>query len=289
MWIDTLKSNFEHKIKGNQIILKYCPFCNDDNYNIEFSIEKGIFHCWVCSFSGTVYKFLILNNLPLEKDDWKVSFVRYIKAGDELSIDSFVSIDYVKYKHFFISKGLELQDVKKYRLLYSNYGKYKNKLVIPLYEGNKLVYFVTRDLTVKGKYYNMKRSKVDILPYYLGEKNRYWLYLLEGVFDALSVNKLGFSAGILLGSNISEPQIEKIKRFGFKRVVICLDGDLKEKAIELYDRIKKFNIDCRIIFILGEEDPNDIFVRNQYELRELLCNPKELILSDRVTIMLEGK
>jgi len=286
MWTDTLKSNFDHKIRRGQIILKYCPFCGNNNFNIEFSVTLGVWHCWICHSAGTVNKFLLLNNLPIDKDRWKFTH-KHIKTQESgLVLDGFDYINYNDYKKFFTSKGIEKEDIERYRFMYSNIGKYKNKLVVPLYEGNKLVYFIARDLTAKGRYYNIERSKIGILPYYLGEKNRYWLYLCEGIFDAISINKLGYSSGILLGTHISKEQILKIKNFGFKKVVINLDGDAKKKAFVLVEKILKFSLPSVLILYEDKEEPNSIYVKDKEMLKRMLEYPKQSNLVDKVKVMM---
>lgn len=286
MWSDILKSYFEHKEQRGQILLKECPFCNNQKYNIEFSIELEVYHCWNCNASGTVYRFLFVHNLPIDEDKWKFTKKQIEEQKKGLVLDVFDVIDYDRYEKFFKYKGIEKQDVERYKFMYSNVGKYKGKLVIPLYEGSKLVYFVARDLTIKGRYYNMERSKIDILPYYLGEKNRYWLYLCEGVFDAISINKLGYSSGVLLGTNLSKEQILKIKRFGFEYAVICLDGDSKKKAFELVEKLLKFNLKSTLILYEDKEEPNSLYIKDKDKLNKMLEKPEEVKLIDKVKVMM---
>ena len=287
MWTDTLKSHFEHKTRKSQIILKECPFCQNSNYNIEFSIELKLWHCWICHSSGTVYKFFLLNNLPIDDDKWKFTNKRVKAQESGLVLDGYEYINYDEYKRFFISKGIEKKDIEKYRFMYSSIGKYKNKLVVPLYEGSKLVYFIARDLTTKGRYYNIERIKTNILPYYLGEKNRYWLYLCEGIFDAISINKLGYSSGILLGTNLAKEQILKIKNFGFAGVVINLDGDAKKKAFELSEKILKFSLVSTLILYEDTEEPNSLYVKDKSMLDKMLKEPKPANLVDKVKVMMK--
>jgi len=288
MWQDILKKNFKHKIDKDELILQECPYCKNPRYNLQISLTKGIWQCWACGKHGHIEQFFKDQNLHFDKTGWQSSTINEPKKIDQeiLSLDGFVLIDYDRHKEFLKSKGLDKEDEYKYDIMTTYKGKYKSKIIIPLKEGNQVLYFMARDMFSKGKYYNPTIDRKPLLLYYLGVKNRLTLYLVEGTFDAISVNKLGYTVGILLGSGISKEQMVKIKKFGFTDVVVCLDGDLKKKAIELHDKLQKVGIKTRVVLIPGMEDPNDLFVSDSAYLLKLLSTPKEVTVSDRVQILL---
>lgn len=287
MWIENIQSNFETKLRNNQILLKICPFCGNDRWNCEISIEKKIFHCWICNQKGTLYTFCKLLGLVLDEDNWKTTENKnsYYEK-DALTIDMFGYLQYKDYPKVLQAKGLCENDIKRYGIRYADKGKFKGKMIIPLYEGNKLVYALARDLTIKGNYYNFRLDKKVILPYYLGKINKYEIYLCEGVLDAISVNKLGFTSGVLLGTHITKEQIEKVKQFGFDTAIICLDGDMKAKSIKWYDELGKRGLKTKIVLFDGNEDPNDLWVRDSALLERYLIDARKVTLEDRVTCIL---
>ena len=221
-----------------EITLKTCPYCGNTRYNFQINSIKGIFNCWVCSASGRVEKFFKDQNLEFDKTGWQSTATVSNRTPEILNFDGFIPIQYNIHAKFLLSRGLLPEDVYKYDLLTTNYGKYKGKLVIPLKEGNDVVYFVAKEMAPKGRYTNPIINKRDFLLYYLGTENKMRLYIVEGAFDAISVNKVGFSAAMLLGSSISKEQIAKIKRTGFKEVVVCIYGDLKKKDISIYEKLQ---------------------------------------------------
>lgn len=285
MWGDALQAHFESRKQNGQIILKVCPYCQNANWNIEFSIEKEVFHCWICNFSGAVKSFFKEYGISYENEGWKLSSVaeKFVEI-DNLDLSEFSSLNYSDFPKVLSAKGINAEDVKRYNLLYAKFGKFKEKLIIPLYECKKLVYALARDLTIKGRYYNFKVEKKDILPYYMGVENKFEIYLCEGVLDAISVNKLGFTSGVLLGNHLAKNQIERIKKFGFDVAIVCLDGDIKRKAVQMYDLLGKEGIKTKIVLLDDKEDPNDLYVRDKALLKRYLLDAKKLTLEDRVKI-----
>lgn len=284
MWTDQLKNSFDHRIRNGQIQLRICPYCGNTKFNIEFNIEKCLFHSWCCEVGGTVEKFFRQQNLPYDNDKWQSSNrdIQFKKEIEKISMSSFVVLDGNRYGVFLKSRGLALEDIETYGLRLGVKDKYKEKIIIPLYEGDTLVSFVARD-TRSGMYMNPIIEKSKLLPYYLGTRNKYTAYLCEGALDAISINKLGFTSAVLLGTIISRTQIQKIKDFGFKEVVIALDGDVKDKAMKMHDVLEKEGVLVKIIFFDKKDDPNSLFVRDRKKLEETLLNPKELTLVARVS------
>lgn len=286
MWKETLKANYECKEVRGQIVLRVCPFCSNDKWNLEISIAKKVYHCWVCHSSGTVVKFFHSVGLSFTEDEgWRVtgSFSEEIK--DDLDIAKFTHIDFEQFVDVFSVKGISRKDVYRYNLLYANSGKFNGKMVIPLYEGKKLVYAIARDLAKKGKYYNFKLDKSMILPYYLGSIRPLVIHLCEGVLDAMVINKLGFTSGVLLGTHLSVGQIDKLRKFGFKKAVVCLDGDAIAKAIKIYDELNKAGVVSEVVFITNkQEDPNDVFVRDREELCRLINSSRRVTVLDRAKV-----
>lgn len=276
-----------YRERYNELIFRVCPFCHNQKWNFQCNLDKDVYHCWPCGAKGKVTFLLKRNGITVDRTNWQSSTVVDKTVNKEqVQLDAFVSIDYFAYKTFLHSKGLSHNDVTEYNLLTANSGRYANKLIIPLYEGTKLVYFVARDLFQKGRYYNPVVDKKSILPYYLGTKNRMRLYLCEGAFDSISCNKLGYSSTPLLGSNLSKLQIAKIKDFGFSEVVVCLDGDLKEKAIKIYQMLVLSGIKTSVVWFDVMDEPNELYSVDKEYLDALLDKPKVVSLRDRVSVLL---
>ena len=284
MWDNTLTKRCKHKLTKGQIVLKVCPFCEDSNYNMEVSIEKKVFHCWICDAAGMIQRLFRKLELPFEDDGLQVSVVPQEVKTDVLSLESFYKVSWKRYSKFFKSRGLEEHDIVKYNIMTTDKGKFKDKIIFPLYEGNKLVYIVGRDITPKSKYYNMNINKSNILPYYIGKVHTTVAYICEGVMDAISVNKLGYTSIVLLGTVLSDAQIRKMGEIGFSKLVVCLDGDATKKAVNIYDKIVKQGFESNIVMFNQKDDPNAVFVRDPAELKNIVKSAAEITLKDRIKI-----
>ena len=46
---------FEHKIQSGQIVLKVCPFCQDEKYHFYMDQREGPFFCQKCNEKGNLW------------------------------------------------------------------------------------------------------------------------------------------------------------------------------------------------------------------------------------------
>ena len=91
----------------------------------------------------------------------------------------------------------------------------------------------------------------------------------------------------LLGTVLSQAQIRKMGTFGFKTVVVCLDGDALDKTLKIFDMLERRGFDARIAIFHKQDDPNSIFVRDRAELKNALKISKPARLVDRVRLKIK--
>jgi len=278
MWYTPILGAFAHKIRKDSIVLQECPECGNKRYNCEISMSKRLVHCWVCGYGATAISFLKRNNLPIQGMEWAITEKKPTPNPlEELPLpNTYQVVDYVQYGHFLTSKGIFEGDIETYNL-----RCFDKMLIIPLYEGHKLVYYSRRNIETK-RYNNPQIQKGKILPYYLGASGCDVVYLVEGAFDAISIHKLGFTSVMLLGTNMSKDQIKKLWDFGFRKVVVCLDGDVYGKALALQETLQLAGFDSYVIKFMDKEDPNDVYVKNPNELLAILSSFKKPSLVDRL-------
>ena len=108
-------------------------------------------------------------------------------------------------------------------------GRYRNRILIPYYDPDGNLFYYNGRLIGSGdglrylgppKELGIGKGDVLFVPRWPspGEK----IYITEGEFDALTLRQAGFSSAALGGKNMSERQIEMIKKYS---PVLCLDTD----------------------------------------------------------------
>jgi DNA primase len=137
---------------------------------------------------------------------------------------------------FLTSRGLDIDDVKKFKLGYIDKSKVipdlSKTIVIPLYdkEGN-IVSVIGRAI------YNGPGFKYKIASNYrffkgeylygfnfIKETSRKTVYIVEGVFDAIHLIKRGYAALATLGASLSQKQAAELLT-QFREIVVAYDYD----------------------------------------------------------------
>lgn len=135
-------------------------------------------------------------------------------------------------KDFYESRKIPI----KYKIYICHTGKYKNRIIIPIFNENKdVIYFQARRIPNSGvlpKYDNpISPKELCIINRYKfnPEKN---IIIHEGLIDAFMVGDQGTSC---LGKEISEELLKELLKLTKKSVIIALDND-----IEAYKSLNKF-------------------------------------------------
>jgi len=108
------------------------------------------------------------------------------------------------------------------------------------------------------------------------------LILVEGVFDAIALQRIGYSAVALLGTSVSKYQLKILYELSPAEIILCLDNDSckgededsgKNGVLRSINQFSKagFNLDdISVIQLLGYQDPDEVperEFRRMYENR----------------------
>ncbi len=184
-------------------------------------------------------------------------------------------------------RGLTEGDIEDFYLGFDSNGK---EIIFPVYstEG-KIKSVIKRTLSeekaeISGKY-RVFGTKSECL-YGLKELfNKGFdiskLILVEGAFDAIALQRIGFSAVAVLGDSITKYQIKILNRLLPKEIVLCLDCDSvvkaddpgKEGMLRMINQFSKAGFDLdniSVIQLTGFQDPDEVpeaEFRQMYERR----------------------
>ena len=247
--VDTVIGSGKRTSRGNKAY--HCPFCNHHKPKLEINFtenKKGHnpWHCWVCGKKGKTIRGLF-KQIKASSHHF-IELSKLVKIGSEVKETVVVNNNITLPKEFkkiignqdiiaqkaysyLRSRNITKNDILKYNLGYCDFGKYKNMIIIPSYDGNgKLNYFTSRSFEKDAfiKYRNPDCSR-DIIPFELFVNWNSPLILCEGPFDAMAIKR---NAIPLLGKNIQTNLLKRIVESTVKKIYIALDTDALKQALK---------------------------------------------------------
>lgn len=256
-----------------------CPYCMADlKFGINLSLNRT--NCFKCGEHPDPIKLVmylekvddfgsvkrILNGGQFEGFTFKEEKVKLRERKEVYLPDGFKSIlfgksqlarsarCYVKHRGFDINKAAEMG------WGYGTKDKYFGYLILPFIERGKLTYFNARlFLGVGPKYNNPENSDTGIgksmIIYNKDALDMYdTVYLCEGLINAATMGARGISSS---GKAVSSYQINLIIKSQVKRVVILLDPDAKDKALEVAFKLESQK-KVKVVYLPEGMDCNDL-------------------------------
>ena len=279
----------ESYVRGDEHLFQ-CPRCEHHKKKLSINLEKNVFKCWVCDWSGkNIYRIIRQYGSRNDRYEWK-SFedrVEIEKFADKLFAkeaksniqkielpDGFVSlanknlpVTSIYPLNYLKSRGIGKKDIIKWKIGYCTTGNYASRIIIPSFnENGDINYFVSRAYDNNWKKYLNPSISKDIIfnhPYVDFDED---LVLVEGVMDAI---KAGDNSVPLLGSTLNEDS------FLFQNIVkndtpvyLALDPDAGKKTDNLIDLFLKYDIEIHLVDIdlfgdVGEMTKDQFFDRKQ--------------------------
>jgi DNA primase len=223
-------------------------------------------HCFRCSFGGSLVRLIqTLSNVP------KLSAIRILQGDkispfemldfrlieEEFSFDDeeedelreielphgFVGFDESKkgtiYHDYLKSRGVSLSYAKRNGWGYSHVGFVANRIIIPMYINDRLVFWQARDVLGENhpdwgnkKLYKKTRNPTGVsarkvLYNYDVAKDHDEIILVEGFIDAV---KAGENAVAANGKKLHSSQVELLTRSKARSVVLLFDPDAFDDA-----------------------------------------------------------
>ena len=296
-----LKNTIGSYYSSNNEKLFHCPKCDHAKKKMSINIEKNVFKCWICDYSGKDLEYLIKKHGSLTSlHEWrKLNKVDMVSASplDEIFIETkeeeqevdldlppgFISLsentkeskEAIKY---LTSRGVSWRDILIWKMGFAISDEYSKRIIVPSFDSSgNLNYFIGRAYDDKcwPKYKNPNSSKDIIFNDLLIDWSRP-VTLVEGVFDAVKAR----NAIPLLGSTLRENS--KLFRKIIKHkpeIYVALDKDAYSKSLKLCNTLSKYDIKTKII-VLGENDIADLSsaeVENLYNTASVINSDNYLL------------
>lgn len=258
---------YPYKIKGQEIIPKFCPVCHGgdnsrDKETFALNVENMTFNCrrGSCGCKGTFNQLLKsfdeetfntdyrILNIPRKKKEYKRPEVKSVNITDKV-------VEYFK------SRGISEKVVKQSKVGFNG----KNAMMFPYYKGDELVLVKYR--TFDKKFWRTTDSE----PVFWGLNEivdfSIPLVIYEGEIDRLSAIECGIKNAVSVPSGSEdleciENQWEILEKF--KQIIIWNDKD--EPGIEMRKKLIDRLGDDRCKYVIGKyKDCNEQLMKEGKE------------------------
>jgi len=258
--------------KGEEAVY-HCPFCFHRKKKLEINVRTQNWHCWTCNSAGKSIRSLFYKLKVREsyfEELYKIVGKYWVKSENKekrpvnlFLPDEFTPLwkssnhsEYGIAMSYLQKRGVTMDDILRYNIGYCEGGDYRQRVLIPSYDGNGDINFFAARAYYEGNTYKYMLSPwpKDIIGFDLFINWSEAVTLVEGTFDAIAVRN---NAIPLFGTTMSDKLKEKIVLSGIDRVNIVLDSDGAgmRGAIRIYDFLQGFDINVHLIR-LEDKDPS---------------------------------
>jgi hypothetical protein len=233
-------SGFE---RGDELRAK-CPLHSDRSPSFSLNLKNGAWICFKGCGSGSFYSLveLVYGMNPSEARAWIESngvSVDVTKSISELEKqlfdvvvtqepketnwkDHYLGLAQDRMSQWFLDRGITWGTINHWDI---RYDMVFDAVVIPVKWQGELIGTVTRNTMLQPRYKNSKDlPKSEIL---FGEINRNLnnIIVCEGAIDLLWLWQNGYNAFGLLGSELSQRQVDLLRTYRFGEIILAFDND----------------------------------------------------------------
>jgi DNA primase len=271
--------DIEAEVDTDYII--FCPY-HGNHRTPAGEIDKyaGTFYCFSCHTIADINEFVMhvskrsyfeaaryIRSKEQESNIANEILDKLIEKPDYVPFDELLiqrlnkeAIDSARAMNYYHGRRISEESVKKFGLGYSSN---RDMITIPVHSPDGLaVGFVGRSVEGKEFKNTPKLPKSKVLFNLHRVKNSSKVYVVESSFDAIRLDQVGFPAVATLGANVSNIQIDLLRKY-FNNIIVIADndeagGNMKERAVErLGSRVSVIQIDTKYKDI-GEMDDEEI-------------------------------
>lgn len=221
-----------------------CPIHNDHNPSFSLNIETGNWICFSGCGSGNFVKLVerVQGSSLQEAYLWiqqgkAVSIEQMSKSLSQL-LNQTVAIqesdhsllwkeEYEKatdsfMPSWFLDRGFTWETIFHWKIRYDNL---RDAIIVPVFQKGEMIGSITRNHLFLPKYQNSPGLSKNKFLWGEISTQKSHIIISEGLLDALWLWQLGYNVVALLGTYISQEQIDIIKGYRFGEITLALDND----------------------------------------------------------------
>lgn len=300
-----IKSRFAEYLQPAKRLGYICPLCGNgsgadgDGMNVSPTGDGTQLHCFKCGFHGDIIDlyqkehetdaktaFNALYSLFNISIDERGDYMTKAPKGQTEPTEAKETAKYTEYYHqcrkaitdstaqqYLAFRGISNETATRF---YIGYDKQSGFIVIPVSEH----FYIARNTyhNANKRYNNPAGAKIDIFNANFEKESGLYnsngnpVFIVEGIFDALSIIEAGGEAVALNSTANTKKLIQKLKEHGTKNtLILCLDNDEagKKATAELTKELSALNVSFVVENICGKyKDPNEALTSDKEQFKK---------------------
>lgn len=243
---------------------------SDVKPSLSYDLDKNIFHCFSCGFSGGLLKFLqsigITQKIHIEsKQEYKV--LKLKRKLSNIKNSNNIELPKGKTEVYWDFNGVNKETLVDFEAFITTDYLLENYICIPIYLFKRLKCIDARrriNDTNIPKYLRTPSniSMTDLIFPIDRIKNTNHVYLVEGMYDMLNMYQHGFNNVLCIfgANNLSNKKIEILEKIGITKVTLLFDGDDAGKTAmsRATNLLEKNDILTNKVYLKNGEDPGNL-------------------------------
>lgn len=275
-----------YDFSGKGWINVQCPHCNDNGTHGGLNPHFEVFNCWKCGSHNFEYSLLLILGIPKYSlsdvlSHYKTRRVQPVDLPTEAPRIAQVALpgESLKkiHRRYLRGRGFNPREIEdKYKLLGTGpIGKYRYRIIIPIFYHGKVVSFQGRSIIEEAKVrYLTAEDSESVIPaketlFNIDSCIYSEAVICEGPFDVI---RLGDGVVGVLGIQMTKQQQELLYT-RFKKVTFLFDPEYEaQKRAEKYgSNLASLGMDVEIADLELDHDPGDLTEEEvQYVRKELI-------------------
>ena len=231
-----------------------CLFHNEDTPSMVINKSKGIAHCFGCGKTlsitelATFLKVQVSPAYSASKNRLLTAITNKLQKSLELPADmQLLTKEY---------RGISVKTLQLFKAFTS--VAYPNSICFPIYKDGKLIEILQNNqVSTDKKYIHHLIPGIALQPAPLDLIATQTIYLVEGIYDMLTMYDLGYTNTLsLLGTNQVYQMPKIIKEKGINHIISVLDGDNAGRRAT--QKLQELVSNVEVIELPDGEDPNSL-------------------------------